>query len=71
MSAVKQWLVDPANLDTAMYITNNPEVAAKRAAKGDFVQELERAGRSAENPDYRPYYRRVGPPTKPAEDDEL
>ena len=71
MSAVKQWLVDPANLDTAMYITNNPDVAAKRAAKGDFVQELERAGPSADNPDYRPYYRRVKATTKPVEDEEL
>jgi hypothetical protein len=69
MAAIKQWLVDPAHPDTAMYITNNPEVAAKRAAKGDFVQELERAGQAASNPDYRPYYRRVGQPTKPEEDE--
>lgn len=69
----QQWLIDPANPATPMYMTNKEEVARKRAEKGDYVVLLERAGSGAARPDFVPYYRRLLPPAAPTteEDEEL
>lgn len=78
--ASKQWLIDPANPDTPMYMTMREEVAQKRADKGDFVLLLERAGDGAKREDFAPYYQRVrssvpakadAPPPEDNEDEEL
>lgn len=64
MSAGRQWLVVPANHDTVCYVTKNPDVAAKRAAKGDYVDEITREPGVA-----APGYTRFTVPK--LEDDEL
>lgn len=75
MSAQRQWLVDPADTSTACYITNKPEVAQKRADKGDYVVELERSAAHCNRPGFAPYYKQVKPnapkPEPKVEDDEL
>jgi hypothetical protein len=61
MSAVRQWLVDPADTSTPCYITNKPETAQKRADKGDYVVEIERSAAFCNKPNFQPYYKRVKP----------
>ena len=61
MTTIRQWLVDPADTSTACYITNKPDVAQKRADKGDYVIELERSAAFCNKPNFRPYYKRVKP----------
>lgn len=65
MSAIKQWLVDPASAETPCYITNNPAVAQKRADKGDYVVEIERTcGWDDTQKHHLPIHAKVHP-TKP------
>lgn len=68
--AITQYLVDPKNLTTPCYITSNKEVAQKRAAKGDYVVEIERADDRAHRNLELPIHLRVyGAPVADDEDE--
>lgn len=72
MTISKQWLVDPANPETPAYITSNPDVAKKRANKGDFVVLIERVGEAFKDFSHRPHHKRLRHDVAPTnEDDEL